>query len=650
MDERGGFRTSNRPEPPWSRFGRAFLLAAILIGMPGTINLAVASYDLAQNVHVSNADIAASLERNGYAQSFSQAAANLSSNVENGSGDLGLYNGSCCTGVLQMNQANLLQYCHCTPTQYAGMTLDEQTKYWGQLTIDGFKSTTLQKLNAMTTFDGQPVDDALKLACIQLGTGNCNKMISSGSCSGFADSNGTSICTMAAKIRNGPPGSPPIPAGTQSASNGTVNTIAGGDNTVGEGTDTKPMNGDGIPMGNPIYCWSCDIIVYTLSVAENAVSTGVTQLTGALMPTIGWLVGIGILYRLTIAMVAGIDPIRYTLPTIARAALVLCILSNGGAVLTDVAMTSVLEPTINGGAQVGQGLANNIAATFDVVLDNIQPVAGQATIPVTNDCSYNATAQVTIKYLIAAEAAATSLACTIHSVETTEVEIGIYIANSNKNASTIAQKIYALGVNVAGGLMSSLGMIGMLKFGMIFLDVVTSLAVAMAFLPWALYAWIFESTKRSFEGLCRRLIHAFLTLTLAGVAAVTAIFLALAGMKAGLGIASTALDPAQVLIAAQNLVVSMDMTNPTTTAQVAQFVFFTMGSCLAANHVLGHAQQISGSIVGIQISKVLSAAATSALSTATSSMGGTLGGFLGIVGSTGAKAAGAAATRFLGAR
>src|SRR5690606_22236115 len=43
------------------------------------------------------------------------------------------------------------------------------------------------------------------LACVQLGIGNCQKMINSGSCNGFADINGTTICKMADRIRNGPP-------------------------------------------------------------------------------------------------------------------------------------------------------------------------------------------------------------------------------------------------------------------------------------------------------------------------------------------------------------------------------------------------------------------------------------------------------------
>ena len=60
-------------------------------------------------------------------------------------------------------------------------------------------------LAGLGTFDGREVDGDMVLACVQLGIGNCQKMINSGSCNGFADINGTTICKMADRIRNGPP-------------------------------------------------------------------------------------------------------------------------------------------------------------------------------------------------------------------------------------------------------------------------------------------------------------------------------------------------------------------------------------------------------------------------------------------------------------
>ena len=626
----GHFRDrSNGPLAALARHARTLALA--LLALAGA-TIGAAASDLATPVYVTNGEIAASFQRNGYSQAFSQAAANLSSNVEDRSGDLAIYNGSCCTGILQMNVSNLQQYCGCSSAQYAAMSVDQQTKIWGQLTTDGFRAAAIKQMNQLTTFDGQPVDDAMKLACIQLGSGNCNKMIASGSCSGFADRNGTTICSMAASIRSGAPGTNTPPPGTKSAANGTDNTITGGDNTVGEAEDTKSMNGNGLPMGNPTYCWSCDVIVYALSIAEVSVSGGVQSLAALLLPLMVACAGIGIGYRILLAVAAGLDPVRFAGPTAARAALVLAILSAGSGAMGDLAMNGLLTPVIVGGSGMGQGIANSIAANFNIALDNLQPVQGQDTIPVTNDCSYNATSQVRLTYLIKAEASATSLACTIHHVETTEVQVGIFLANADESASTVQQKIEGAAVNVVGILMSVVGMAGMLKFGLIFLDVIVSLSVAMAFSPWALYCWIFASTKRGFEQLWRRLVQAFLSLVVAGVAAVAALVLVLTGMHAGLGLGGTTLDPGQILVAAQNLIVAMDLNNGPTTAKVAQFVFFTLGGALGANHVLGQSQQVTGAITGVRVSNALSKAATSAMATLSTTVltgGGAIAGVFG---------------------
>lgn len=130
------------------------------------------------------------------------AVANLAINVES-RGETTAYNGSCCYGVLQMNQANIRQYANMTPGQYQQLDLQSQVNAWVSLTNAALQASAPQTLAAMVTFGGRQVDANLVLACVQLGIGNCQKMINSGSCSGFADSNGTTICAMADRISGG---------------------------------------------------------------------------------------------------------------------------------------------------------------------------------------------------------------------------------------------------------------------------------------------------------------------------------------------------------------------------------------------------------------------------------------------------------------
>lgn len=98
--------------------------------------------------------------------------------------------------------ANIQKYAGTDREGYGCMSLQQQTDAWANLTNDGYNSSAVRQLASMSTFDGQPVDASLIAACIQLGAGNCQKMVDSGKCSGFSDVNGTTICGMAKNARS----------------------------------------------------------------------------------------------------------------------------------------------------------------------------------------------------------------------------------------------------------------------------------------------------------------------------------------------------------------------------------------------------------------------------------------------------------------
>lgn len=117
-------------------------------------------------------------------------------------GNKGVYNGSCCTGIFQLNRRNVRDYAGTTPEGYGCMSLQDQTNAWANLTNAGYETPAVRQLASMSTFDGQKVDASFIASCIQLGTGNCQKMVNSGKCSGFSDINGTTICGMAKNARS----------------------------------------------------------------------------------------------------------------------------------------------------------------------------------------------------------------------------------------------------------------------------------------------------------------------------------------------------------------------------------------------------------------------------------------------------------------
>lgn len=161
---------------------------------------------LAIAVTVTHQQIADAVRKSPYASQWlkenADAVANLAINVESG-GRLDIYNGSCCYGVLQLTRTNIAAFAKMSPQEFMKAGLQTQVNAWAKLTSSGLNHPVARKLASMKTFDGRPVTGELVLACVQMGVGNCNKMLKSGKCSGFKDSLGTTICAMADKMAKG---------------------------------------------------------------------------------------------------------------------------------------------------------------------------------------------------------------------------------------------------------------------------------------------------------------------------------------------------------------------------------------------------------------------------------------------------------------
>ena len=147
-----------------------------------------------------------------------------------------VYNGSCCYGVLQLNRGNIAAYAGVSPEVFRNWSLQQQIDAWSRLTSDALRARAPNTLAGMGTFDGREVDGDLVLACVQLGIGNCQRMINAGKCSGFADINGTTICRMADRIRGGAS----TPVGNGGTSTGTSSGT--GSSTTAGGTYLPPAN------------------------------------------------------------------------------------------------------------------------------------------------------------------------------------------------------------------------------------------------------------------------------------------------------------------------------------------------------------------------------------------------------------------------
>ncbi|GKS87441.1 DUF3262 family protein [Acidovorax sp. SUPP1855] len=192
----------------------ALLLALLLVlatHLPASAQQRLVTNDRVTADQVSQA-IANSPNASQWLRANARAVGNLAINVESG-GYLSVYNGSCCYGVLQMNEENIRRYAQVPPDEFRTWSLQSQVDAWSRVMSQALQANPAQALEALGTFDGRRVDANMILACVQLGIGNCQRMIVSGRCSGFADSNGTTICGMADRIAGNAP-SPTTPGTT----------------------------------------------------------------------------------------------------------------------------------------------------------------------------------------------------------------------------------------------------------------------------------------------------------------------------------------------------------------------------------------------------------------------------------------------------
>lgn len=190
---------------------------------------------------------------NPYIASNASTFASMSMVETAGTGSTSIYNGSCCTGLMQMNNANIRQFAGMEKQDYARLggqqQIDVYTKYYDSISKDP-NIKQVQNLAQNGGYIGShKVDANTVAACIQFGTGNCKAAIANG-CSSRANGQGgdghLSICEMAEKSRGGKqvanPGRNCTPTGSTST-NGSTGGATTTPTSAGGGTGSGTSGG-----------------------------------------------------------------------------------------------------------------------------------------------------------------------------------------------------------------------------------------------------------------------------------------------------------------------------------------------------------------------------------------------------------------------
>lgn len=455
---------------------------------------------------------------NPYLKQYADQMGNLG-RFESG-GNAGIFNGSCCTGIFQLNTSNLAAYGY-TRESYANASLQEQTEVWAKLTNSAMGSAPVQQLINMQkngqTFDGQNIDGAMVMACVQLGTGNCQKMLSSGSCSGFSDINGTTICKMADKIRNG------------SNTKGDPNAETGGDT----GNKTNNNQGDdlgGVKDKSPAECWGCEAITISFSVVSAVAGTFSDEL---MKPALGLFC---VIFGLVVAVSIGkafflmSDQLGRTYSqlwsTFLRFIFVMTVLMSG-SFYGSIVVPYVLSPVM--------GISSDLATKFGDY--SAKAFGGEAT---NGSCSYTPVKSDNEELKKTGDAVAKTM-CSVHLKMTTSI--------STISKATLKFKNHLTGISgtfigIFLTLLAVMGMIALvsslvvLSFQLV--EGVIRIGFCIALFPLVFYLWVYRTTQPIFSAFMRNILYGGVLLIVASIMAgiatgMAAIMLQVAGSPQSLG-------------------------------------------------------------------------------------------------------------------
>lgn len=159
-------------------------------------------------------------------------------------GNTGVYNGSCCTGLMQFNGANVAKYAGTTPENFATWSgqkqIDAYTKYFDKVSQEPGNRRAQDLANSGGYIGDHKVDAHTVAACAQFGDKNCRAAIAN-NCSdkrnGFGGDGYRTVCGLAEESRKiggkANPGKNCSPTGT------------GGTTGSGTGGGTTPSSSGG---------------------------------------------------------------------------------------------------------------------------------------------------------------------------------------------------------------------------------------------------------------------------------------------------------------------------------------------------------------------------------------------------------------------
>lgn len=551
--------------------GRAALFVACLILAGFSVGSASAATQMGPKTNYSAAEVAAAIRNSGLNSNLMQYANDIGSLSRfESSGNTGIYNGTCCTGILQMNRSNLAAQ-GLTPQQYANMSLQDQVNAWAKLTNSAANAGSVKQLMAMESFDGQKVDGALVLACIQLGTGNCQKMIRSGSCSGFADSNGTTICKMADKIRGG----------KAEGSNS--------DNTT-KPDETKGDESGAFDLAQAILknagkCWACTIIVKAGEVTVQVVPKALDSLTQPIMPLMGVLFAIVTMFMVGRGFIwPGAMGWTEIFWNFMRFTAVWALLSTANYA-SEYVLGYAFYPALQMGSAIGEIGGQQFGAAFQ------NGGAGGTCEFAPVDTSLPFEGRSTVEHMA-------TLACNVHTAAYAPVVAGAAMISYQGPMSTPSEIATAALMSVLAAIMIFASLFALAAFAMSVVEALLKLCIVLSLAPIILFFWIFRKTRYLALNAFNAIMYGFFLLAFAGLLASISSFVLSRLIGFGMGAGGSTPSAQAVFQWINTNMASMNV------SQLVLFGCFSIAGSMMASHLIRAGSDMASSLTGVRMGQI----------------------------------------------
>lgn len=551
--------------------GRAALFVACLILAGFSVGSASAATQMGPKTNYSAAEVAAAIRNSGLNSNLMQYANDIGSLSQfESSGNTGIYNGTCCTGILQMNRSNLAAQ-GLTPQQYANMSLQDQVNAWAKLTNSAANAGSVKQLMAMESFDGQKVDGALVLACIQLGTGNCQKMIRSGSCSGFADSNGTTICKMADKIRGG------------KAEGSNSDNTTKPDETKGDESGASDL-AQAI-LKNAGKCWACTIIVKAGEVTVQVVPKALDSLTQPIMPLMGVLFAIVTMFMVGRGFIWP-GAMRWTeiFWNFMRFTAVWALLSTANYA-SEYVLGYAFYPALQMGSAIGEIGGQQFGAAFQ------NGGAGGTCEFAPVDTSLPFEGRSTVEHMA-------TLACNVHTAAYAPVVAGAAMISYQGPMSTPSEIATAALMSVLAAIMIFASLFALAAFAMSVVEALLKLCIVLSLAPIILFFWIFRKTRYLALNAFNAIMYGFFLLAFAGLLASISSFVLSRLIGFGMGAGGSTPSAQAVFQWINTNMASMNV------SQLVLFGCFSIAGSMMASHLIRAGSDMASSLTGVRMGQI----------------------------------------------